>query len=137
MLQVVRIEPAKDTKNNGKFRSVWFLDLEEKGNSFIPTNTMKMRNIFSKNDNTKGDVLWDLIESGNVKTNDFFSGSIIKYNTTPYSIGDNLVTSLTLVVFKGEDGEKLADSQLKANLASIVVDGAVRSFKQTEKPVTT
>src|SRR6185437_16593404 len=122
MLKIVRIEPAKDTKNNGKYRSVWFLDLEENGGSFIPTNTMKMRNIFSKNDDSKGDVLWDLIESGNIKANDLFSGSIIKYETTPYQIGENTVTSLTLVVFKGENGEALADKQLKPNYASVVVE---------------
>lgn len=136
MLRLSKIGNKVATKNGGYYRSVFFRQYDEVAGGLVPTNLEKMRNVFSKNDDSRGDVIYDLIEEGNLRVGDNFGGNIEKFETTPYQMGDNEVTVITLVTFKNEDKYALADKQLKTSYASVVIEGVVRSPEQRTKPVT-
>jgi hypothetical protein len=137
MLKISVIGNPTPTKNGGHYRSVWFrqYDMLETG-ALIPSNLEKMRNVFSKSDDSKGDPLYDMIQDGSVKQGGFFSGDIMKFNTTPYELNGREVQVTTLVIFSNEDAYTVADRSLKDNYASVVTEeGEVRTPSQLEKPV--
>lgn len=54
-----------------------------------------------------------------------YSGKIVRFDTTPYSIGDSTtkVNHITVVAIGSENPMEIANNQLKRNRASVLVNG--------------
>lgn len=66
-----------------------------------------------------------------VKLGDILMGSIVRFTTQPYSIGENVVNHTTVVVFDGENGIKIALNQLKQYGVGVIdEDGVLHSQKR-------
>lgn len=62
-------------------------------------------------------------EGGAPRVGDLMGGKVHKLETTPYTIGDNEVTSTSVVVFSDEIPLDVANRALARNNASVVVNG--------------
>ena len=60
----------------------------------------------------KGDTFFNTIVTG-----DYVAGEITNYSTTPYYIDNKQVTSRKTLVFEGENGVNVCNSELSSNNA--------------------
>jgi len=71
----------------------------------------------------KADTLFNDLVSGSLTPSAAVTGVITTFNTTPYQVGNNEVTTTTVVSFENENPETVANAQLKQHLACVVVNG--------------
>lgn len=116
LLTVQSIE-NNEASNGRKFQTVVFSE-----NKFLGTMQIKTRNIRTRN-------LWDVSTDGKVRADGYYNnlrigdiveGQVIRFNTTPYKVGERMVTEWTGIVFSDENPVKYANSQLKNNEACVL-----------------
>jgi len=71
----------------------------------------------------KADTLYNDLAAGNLKPSDAVTGVITTFQTTPYQLGNNEVTTITVCSFENENPETVGNQQLKQNKACVVVNG--------------
>ena len=140
VLKVTKIEAAKEASNgNGKYQTITVQEfkLVPVGNKTLEIATVKQttRNLWSernKKDGSKmkGDTFFNSLAVG-----DYVAGEIQTFNTTPYDIDGKTVTSRKTLVFEGENGTNVCNSELSNNFACVVDENGVPT-KEIKKPVT-
>ena len=117
LLTVTNIENL-EAANGRKFQKVTFAE-----NKFLPNGTaVKTRNVRMRNvwaESVDGQVKADSYYN-NLRIGDIVEGTVVRFNTTPYTVGERTVTEWTGVVFSDENPTRYANSQLKANNACVV-----------------
>lgn len=127
-LKIVSVSETQIDKNGRKYVKCTFQPLTVLGNGMKISSNQKplTRVLWEKNaDGQFGDQLFYDLTSGQVNVGDGVEGSTMTYNTTPYKIGENDVTTYSFVYFSYENPETYANRQLKINKASIVIGGEV------------
>lgn len=140
VLKVTKVEaPKESSTGNGQYQTITVqeFNLLPIGDRTVEIATVKVatRNLWSERDKKdgtkmKGDTFFNQIGVGS-----YVSGSIETYNTTPYTIDGREVTSRKTLVFEGENGVLVCNSELSSNYACVVDDNGVPT-KNIEKPVT-
>jgi len=139
VLKVTKIEAAKDASNgNGKYQTITVQEfkLVPVGNKTLEIATVKQatRNLWSERDKKdgskmKGDTFFNTLAVG-----DYVAGEITAFNTTPYNIDGKDVTSRKVLVFEGENGVNVANSELSSNFACVVDENGVPT-REIKKPI--
>lgn len=125
VLKVTKVEAPKDASNgNGKYQTITVQEFKliPIGNRNLEIATVKTatRNIWSERNKKdggkmKGDTFFNSIVAG-----DYVAGEIVNYSTTPYYIDNKQVTSRKTLVFEGENGINVCNSELSSNNACVV-----------------
>lgn len=117
------------TASNGrKFQTVSFSPVKYFGTQQIISQEVRTRNIWDKVTLENGDVIKADGFFGQLSVGQLIEGEIMSFNTTPYTIGDNEVNTWTGVIFKGENGLKVANQQLKSKNAHVVENNTVNQL---------
>lgn len=140
VLKVTRVEAPKDASNgNGKYQTITVQEFKliPIGNRNLEIATVKTatRNIWSERNKKdggkmKGDTFFNSIVVG-----DYVAGEIVNYSTTPYYIDNKQVTSRKTLVFEGENGVNVCNSELNSNFSCVVDENGVPT-KELIRPVT-
>lgn len=126
---------TKVTNGTGKtgtnFKTVEFTNAMIVGGRTVKSNKTSSRNLFDDRqitlaDGTVKDVKADPLYK-NITVGDLVIGKMKTFETTTFQIEGRDVNRRTFVIFEGEDAVKYANSQLKGNNASVVVEGIVVS----------
>lgn len=88
-----------------------------------PIATKATRRLFGGMINTAGDKMKDAALFGKLNVGDVVAGTIERFDTTEYMIGENTVNHITIFVFEGEDAISVANRQLGQNGACVMIDG--------------
>jgi len=140
MLRVSDIGDMQQDKRGRNYRVVRFTtnNLLDDGTPIFSNQSTGTRTIWDEFEGFKADGLWSLIKDGQVIKGSLVEGSIVRFQTTPYTIGDNPtkeLTSYTCTIFGHEDPIEYANKQLAPNRACVVVGGVLTNREQTEGPV--
>ena len=113
ILQVFNVETVTSERTGNDYVRVNFraATVDEKGNSMFVGLEKGTRIVFPGEEPNEGDR---------------FAGSIINFNTTPYTIGEREVKTCKVVAFEGEDAVQLANDMLKSqghNACVLKTDG--------------
>ncbi len=123
--------------NGRKFQKITFSEQK-----MLPGNRiMKTRNTRTRN-------VWDVSTDGKVKADSYYNalrvgdiveGSVVRFDTTPYTVGERTVETWSGVIFSDENPVTYANSQLKTNNASVIdadgnVTGTSRFVDSTPEP---
>jgi hypothetical protein len=130
-LRVKTVEPAKEASNgNGSYKKVTFQQMmSEQINAtkviVKPTSLTVTMNLWTAQKRSDGTMSKAHFMYDDVVEGDEWSGSIEKFNTTPYTIeaadgSKREARSLTVVVFEGEVGIDVANAQLSQRNACVV-----------------
>jgi len=131
VLKVTTVSAPKEAANgNGHFQTITVQEVKYlsvgKETKEIKTVKQATRNIWSERERKDG--------SGKVKGDSFFqqlsvgdivAGEIIQFNTTPYEIDGRTVTTRKVLVFEGENGINVANSELSSNFSCVVDENGV------------
>ena len=130
VLKVTNVEaPKAASTGNGHYQTITVQEFKyvPVGNTTIEVKTIKKatRNIWSEREKKdggkmKGDTFFQQLSVG-----DSVAGEIINFNTTPYEIDGKTVTSRKTLVFEGENGVSVCNSELSSNNACVVDENGV------------
>lgn len=139
VLKITKVEaPKAASTGNGHFQTITVQEfkLVPVGNKTLEIATVKTatRNLWSERDKKdggkmKGDTFFQQVSVG-----DYVAGEIFNFNTTPYEIDGRTVTSRKVLIFEGENGTNVANSELSSNNAC-VVDENGNLTKELNRPV--
>lgn len=126
VLKVTKVEAPKSSSNgNGSYKTITVQEFRFAaiGNKTVEIATVKQatRNLWSERQRkdgsgvVKGDTFYDTISQG-----DYVAGEIVNYNTSPYDIDGKTVTSRKTLVFEGENGISICNSELSSNNACVI-----------------
>ena len=144
-MQTLRLMSVSDkqTAKNGrdyytcKFKPLVFLP---NGKEVFSSQSERTRTIWGafedgEGNKYKADTLYNDLLSGALTPSEAVTGVITTFNTTPYTVGNNEVTTTTVVSFENENPETIANSQLKQNLACVVINGLLTKESNMDKKV--
>lgn len=133
LLKVVSIEEAQD-RTGLTYKKVGFEPFNENGNKEILTNdAVRYRNLWPERRLEDGNVIKADPLFAKVKIGSLVAGHIETLPTTPYTVGENQVSTYTGVFFSNENVVTVANRNLSnydANVVDITtgeVLGAVRN----------
>jgi hypothetical protein len=122
-------ELKKASTGNGHYQTITVQEFKliPVGSTTLEVATVKQatRNLWSERDKKdggkmKGDTFFQQVHPGS-----YVAGSIETFNTTPYEIDGRVVTSRKVLIFEGENGVNVANSELSSNFACVVDDNGV------------
>lgn len=129
-LKVVKVHPVVEAANgNGSYKKVTFQqmmseEINPRKTIEKPTALSVTMNLWSAQKRSDGSMTKPHFMYDEVVEGDEWSGDIVKFNTTPYSIETNGTVrearSITVVVFQGEDAIAVANNQLSQRNACVV-----------------
>lgn len=144
-MQTLRLTAVSDkqTAKNGrdyytcKFKPLLFLP---NGKEVFSSQSERTRTIWGAFEDEQGnkfkaDTLFNDLLTGNLTPSTAVTGVITTFNTTPYQVGNNEVTTTTVVSFENENPETVANAQLKQHLACVVINGLLTKESNMEKKV--
>jgi hypothetical protein len=97
----------------------------------VPTGAGATRRLFGGMITSEGNRIKDAVLFNKINSGDVVAGEICRYETTPYTIGDNTVNHITIFVFEGEDGVSVANRQLGQNGSCVLIDGKATATSET------
>jgi hypothetical protein len=95
-----------------------------------PISQSASRYLFSGMINSEGARMKDGILFNKLNIGDIVAGTIERFDTTPYMIGDNTVNHITTFVFDGEDAITVANRSLGQHGACVLIDGKVTATSE-------
>jgi hypothetical protein len=142
VLKVTKLEAPKEASTgNGSYQTLTVQEfkLVQVGNKTLEVATVKTatRNLWSERDKKDGGKMKGDAFYGTIGVGDYVAGSIETFNTTPYKIDGREVTSRKTLVFEGENGVAVCNSELSSNGDVCVVDEfgvPTKSFQKSLAP---
>ena len=138
-LKVTEVGEVKENATGLRYATIKFKPsmMLNNGMEIFSNEKEKSRTLFGAHDEFKSDPLFDEAAKGTLRAGALVEGTINTYDVFPYQPKgfEKPVTTFTCVVFKGEDGAKYADRQMKNNDSSVYNPntGELMSPKQTVK----
>jgi hypothetical protein len=140
VLKVTKVEaPKTASTGNGQYQTITVQEFKliSVGNTTLEVATVKQatRNLWSERDKKdggkmKGDTFFQQVAVGS-----YVAGEIVQFNTTPYEIDGRTVTSRKTLVFEGENGVNVCNSDLNSNSACVVDENGVPTKNLTKSNV--
>lgn len=131
-------EPKAASTGNGHYKTITVQEfkLVGVGNKTLEIATVKTstRNLWSERTKKDGGVMKGDTFFNTIQVGDYVAGEITTFNTTPYEINGRTVTSRKVLVFEGENGVNVTNSELNSNNACVVDDHG-QLTKVLEKPL--
>lgn len=130
--------PKESLTGNGKYQTITVQEfkLVPVGNKTLEIATVKTatRNLWSERDKKDGTKMKGDTFYGSIAVGDYVAGEIQTFNTTPYDVNGREVTSRKTLVFEGENGVNICNSELSSNYACAVDENGVPT-KEIKKPI--
>ena len=128
VLQINSVGDVQEASNGRKFRKIGFKAITFYGTMKITSNKSATPRVIwgSFTDESskvfKADQLFLDLQTGEQSLGGAVEGQVVTFNTTPYQIGDNQVSTYSCVVFSNENAFKVANNQLKTQKACVLDD---------------
>lgn len=141
-LKVSKIGDLKTGKDGLNYVQVWFkpMTMLSGGQEVFSNQKEKSRILFGENGESKGDPLFEEVQTKRLIRGSIVEGQLFQFNTTEYQPEgyEKPVTSYSCVVFKGENAITYANRQLRDSYACVIdpVTSEVSNPSQLERPVT-
>lgn len=130
LLRVMAVSEKQTAKNERPYFTCRFKPLVflPNGKEVFSSQSERTRTIWGAFEDEQGnkykaDTLYNDLLSGNLTPSAGVTGVITTFNTTPYQVGNNEVTTTTVVSFENENPETVANAQLKQHNACVVING--------------
>ena len=88
-----------------------------------PVAQVVTRRLFSGLINSEGNKMKDAEYYNKFNVGDRIPGTVHRFDATPYMIGENQVSHITVFVFDGEDAVSVANRQLGQHGSCVLIDG--------------
>lgn len=121
--------PKESSTGNGKYQTITVQEFKliPMGNQYLEIATVKQatRNLWSERTTKDGKIMKADVFYGNIAVGQLVAGEIQTFNTTPYDVNGREVTSRKTLVFEGENGVNICNSELSSNYACAVDENGV------------